>query len=281
MSEFDLVAPYYDSTRKPPSEEDLDAVAQALHGAKEVLEGGVGTGRYALPLLRRGFRMTGVDISREMLRRSREKGLDRVLLGDLHRLPFPDGRFDAGLLIHVLQLLPEPTEVLGELARVSRSRVVAQLPDFRAGGISLRGELRERYAELAREMGHPLPDRRRYWENSERVLQQLPPDQVLEVREDITPDPDPERRWRDLRTFGGLITVPEEVHERIVARLRAEHVQAQAPEGPRTRALRIASWEAPRLRTRLAALPPTTERSPTTEGPESRRVVDAQPVSRR
>ncbi len=253
-AEFDLVAPYYDSTRKAPSEEAMSAVAEALEGAHDVLEGGLGTGRYALLLEARGFRMTGADISRGMLARAREKGIDRVLLADLHHLPFPDGSFDAGLIIHVLQLVPDPVRVLGELARVARHRVVAQLPDHRAGGPSLRGKVRERYAELAREMGYPLADHRRYWENSDRVLQMAPPDRVHEVREDISPDPDPEKQWKDLRTFGGLITVPPEVHDKIVARLRAELAEEPAPEGPRSRALRIASWDPPRLRTALRSV---------------------------
>ncbi|MDE1819328.1 MAG: methyltransferase domain-containing protein [Euryarchaeota archaeon] len=248
MPEFDLVAPLYDATRRPPSPAELGAVAEALQTCTEVLEAGVGTGRFAKPLSDRGFHLTGVDISREMLKRAGEKGLPRLLQADVHRLPFRDGAFEASLIIHVLQLIPEPARALEELARVARERVVAHLPDHRSGGLALRGELLQRYGEIAAEMGHPLPPRRRFWENTERVLRDLPPERVFVVEEDISPPTDPEMRWRDLRGFGGLITVPPEMHERIVARLLEEGRGDELPLGPRTRTLRVAVWETSGLR---------------------------------
>ena len=71
-----------------------------------VLELGCGTGRVALPLVRAGYRVTGVDISREMLARARrnrrtltsEQAMRlRFSLQDMTRFRFPR-RFSAALV---------------------------------------------------------------------------------------------------------------------------------------------------------------------------------------
>lgn len=255
MPEFDQIAPVYDETRGPPPEVELEAVVQALLGKKRVLEAGVGTGRYAARLQDRGHEMTGVDISREMMRRAREKGVSRLLLGDVHHLPFRDGTFDASMMVHVLQLLPDPAPALRELGRVATSAVVSILPDHgdreRGGG----RKFRTRYRELAAQMGYPLPERpARFWENSQKVLQLVTPKTVQELEFTVERDPArAERRWKDARTFGGLISVPPEVHEKIIAELRKEFAVPDGPWAQRQRKVKIVTWDPAEI---LRALPP-------------------------
>ncbi|WP_170116832.1 class I SAM-dependent methyltransferase, partial [Streptomyces albireticuli] len=73
----------------PPGFADGDAAVAALAdlgGDGEALELGVGTGRIAIPLARRGLRVHGVDSSPEMLRRLRGKpggDLVRAVLADM------------------------------------------------------------------------------------------------------------------------------------------------------------------------------------------------------
>lgn len=246
MPEFDLVAPVYDATRPPPSAEELAAVRSALEGARTVLETGVGTGRYSVPLSEHGLRMTGVDISLEMMRLARSKGLERLVRADLHHLPFRDAGFDATLIVHVLQLIPDPFVALAELARVSRDRVVAVFPEPSHAMRERREGFRKRYRELAAARGYPLPERSRYWENGARLLAAWPPDRVVRVESTEPPDPERRRRWEDLRAFGGLVGVPEEVHREIVAQIRAERGDRPPTElrGPRSHT--IAVWSAAR-----------------------------------
>ena len=49
--EFDRIAPVYDETRQPPSEQELEALVGLLNGCRTVLDAGVGPGdlpfRYA------------------------------------------------------------------------------------------------------------------------------------------------------------------------------------------------------------------------------------------
>ncbi len=239
MPEFDLVAPVYDATRHPPSEAELDAVVAALEGPADLLEAGVGTGRYALPLTARGLPVTGIDISTEMMRRAREKGIARLVRADLNRLPFADGTFDAALIVHVLQLLPDPFRAIAELTRVARERVVAVVPQHGHG--ERRQTFRRRYRELAAARGIELPPRPRYWENGERLIAACPPTAVRRV--EVPPDPDRMRSWEDHRSFGGFISVPEDVHREIVAEIRREMGDRERP-APRPRTLLVATWSA-------------------------------------
>ncbi|MEP6872646.1 MAG: class I SAM-dependent methyltransferase [Anaerolineaceae bacterium] len=110
---YDRVADIYDSTRglSPEAEREVgDGLAAILeqNQARTVLEVGVGTGRIAVPLAQRGFQVTGIDISTEMLRNLRAKRSDiRVLLAESSCLPFRAGSFDAVVFSHILHLVPD------------------------------------------------------------------------------------------------------------------------------------------------------------------------------
>ena len=91
-----------------------------------VLDAGAGTGRFTLPLSQRQFHVAAVDISREMLGQG-IAGAAKVgqtfpcLLGDIERLPFPDGAFDCVVSITVLRHFPRWPDILREYARVVRT----------------------------------------------------------------------------------------------------------------------------------------------------------------
>ncbi|MER7002507.1 class I SAM-dependent methyltransferase [Dactylosporangium sp. NPDC000555] len=106
--------------------DDLPAYAAAVHRAGlprggAVLDAGCGTGR-ALPALRAAVGPEGVvlglDLTPQMLHVARARG-ERLILGDARRLPLAaaslDAVFAAGLVMH----LPDATEGLRELARVT------------------------------------------------------------------------------------------------------------------------------------------------------------------
>lgn len=68
------------------------AVLGEFAGGGEVLEFGIGTGRLAVPLARRGVSVSGVDISEEMLAKLREKpGAEQiaVTVGDMTTVRVP------------------------------------------------------------------------------------------------------------------------------------------------------------------------------------------------
>ena len=95
-----------------------------------VLDVATGTGLVAAELVRRGFRVTGVDQSPEMLARARERFGDRVELveASAESLPFADGSFDHLTFTYLLRYVADPAGTLAELARVVRpGGVVASL----------------------------------------------------------------------------------------------------------------------------------------------------------
>lgn len=114
----------YDEPGNPVFDLDaplIDQVLDTLDGGGVALDAACGTGRHAHTLARRGFRVIGVDSSPEMLDRARARVPGgEFRLGDLRRLPVPDGSVDvvvcALALTHIADLRP----VIAEFARVLR-----------------------------------------------------------------------------------------------------------------------------------------------------------------
>lgn len=123
---FDRAADEYDATRSfPPGIADLvaDAALEILGRNVKVLEVGIGTGRIAKPLLARGVRVFGLDLSRKMMARLIETlppGISRppLIEADAARLPLADGQFDAVLSVHVFHLIAHWRDALAETRRV-------------------------------------------------------------------------------------------------------------------------------------------------------------------
>jgi len=133
---FDQAVSYYDATRGYPpgiEEQVADAIVQAVGAtnATHFLEMGIGTGRIAFPLIKRGYPYTGVDLSQPMMDVLRVKVADYATahadqpahVVDLHRadmtaLPFADAQFDVTLMVHVLHLIPNWQDAIGEALRV-------------------------------------------------------------------------------------------------------------------------------------------------------------------
>lgn len=104
-----------------------------------VLDVATGTGLVAAELLRRGFEVTGVDQSAEMLARARERFGPRIALveASAENLPFADGTFDHLTVTYLLRYVEEPGATLRELTRVVRSGgVVASLEFGVPGGVA-------------------------------------------------------------------------------------------------------------------------------------------------
>ena len=123
---YTLFAPVYDAVVAPftaaARRDSLTALPR--EAGAEVLLVGVGSG-LDLPLLPRGPRYTGLDLTPAMLERARRKAAALGLAiqldaGDARRLPYEDARFDAVVLHLILAVTPHPERVLAEAARVAR-----------------------------------------------------------------------------------------------------------------------------------------------------------------
>ncbi len=101
------------------------AEINALPGTK-VLEVGVGTG-LALPLYRRDKRITGIDLSTEMLERARRRvarqnltHVESLLEMDAEATGLPAHSFDVAVAMFVASVVPNPRRLLAEMRRVVR-----------------------------------------------------------------------------------------------------------------------------------------------------------------
>ena len=161
---FDRAAGYYDQTRGiPPEVEELaaDRVEAAIGPAGRLLDLGVGTGRVALPLHRRGREVIGVDLSGPMLERYRAKAASEglppppLLRGDVTRLPLRDACVDAVLEVHVLHLVPDWELALAEARRVlvPGGVVLVGRGGSHRGSDGPRAETLRRFDELAGSLG--------------------------------------------------------------------------------------------------------------------------------
>jgi SAM-dependent methyltransferase len=90
-----------------------------------VLDVGCGTGVVAVTAARRGARVTGLDLTPQLLDRARENAaLAQVSidfhLGDVEQLPFADNEFDVVLSQYGHMFAPRPDVAVGEMLRVLR-----------------------------------------------------------------------------------------------------------------------------------------------------------------
>ncbi|WP_231743333.1 class I SAM-dependent methyltransferase [Janthinobacterium sp. B9-8] len=89
----------------------------------DVIDIGTGTGRAALPLVRDGYAVTGVDSSQAMLDETRRlaDGMPITLKkADIQKLSFKDAAFDCAVSLNVLVHFPNWREALLEWGRVIR-----------------------------------------------------------------------------------------------------------------------------------------------------------------
>ncbi len=132
-AEYDAQAADYDKSRFNDSlGRHLDYMHKKIltqlvdPSTKLLLEAGVGTGRFATWLTKKGFRVVGLDISREMLKKTKEK--NRVLncdveliVADVHFLPFRKNIFDNCICVNVMDHLSNITEFFKEVSYAIKS----------------------------------------------------------------------------------------------------------------------------------------------------------------
>ena len=106
-----------------PGRKEAVRIANDRPGQR-ILEVGVGTG-LSLPHFRADSRVTGIDISAEMLekakRRTERLGLAHVVglhLMDAENLAFANNSYDAVLALYVASVVPDPARFAAEMRRV-------------------------------------------------------------------------------------------------------------------------------------------------------------------
>jgi ubiquinone/menaquinone biosynthesis C-methylase UbiE len=245
---FDPFVENYDRTRTVDTRalsEALDAIVDRYPPERcpRVIDAGVGTGRIAFPLVKRGYSVFGVDISRPMLAGLRQKERNtksgrpvQVALADVAALPFRGGSFDFAIATHLFYFVAKWREAARELLRMtSRHGAVILLQTGTGREVP---EVHQRYREIAKELGFDLRAvglRGVGVESSKEVLSfyqseghRIQPDvgrwgwveriPAIEALENLL-----------TRTYSWTMPVPEETHRAIIAKLREEIARSHPP----------------------------------------------------
>lgn len=101
----------------------------------KILDVPCGTGRITEVLLKKGFNVTGIDISESMLKVAKKKlekypNLDNLVVGDAENLPFDDDFFYGVVSVRFFGHIPYDTQinVLKEFARISNKYIIVGYP---------------------------------------------------------------------------------------------------------------------------------------------------------
>jgi phosphatidylethanolamine/phosphatidyl-N-methylethanolamine N-methyltransferase len=137
------------------------ALVNRLQG-QDVLEVGVGTG-LALPHYTSDKRITGIDLSKEMLRKARERTRKDTLSNvqalhemDAEATSFDDASFDIAVGMFVASVVPNPRRLLAEMRRLVRPGGDILLVNHFAAARGPRWWLERAMAPASRALGwHP------------------------------------------------------------------------------------------------------------------------------
>jgi len=100
-----------------------------------LLDVGCGVGILVETMGRLGWNAEGIDTDEEVVAVCRARGL-RVTLGKLEEQHYPDNHFDVVTMMHVIEHVPDPVEMLREVRRILRpgGQVLMLTPNTRSLG---------------------------------------------------------------------------------------------------------------------------------------------------
>jgi phosphatidylethanolamine/phosphatidyl-N-methylethanolamine N-methyltransferase len=106
-----------------PGRKEAVRIANTRPGQR-ILEVGVGTG-LSLPFFRTDSKVTGIDVSAEMLAKARRRvernklrQVEKLVEMDAENLTFADNSFDSVLALYVASVVPNPARFAAEMRRV-------------------------------------------------------------------------------------------------------------------------------------------------------------------
>lgn len=105
---YDKVADIYNTRRHMWSnKKELEDLVHRLPPGSAVLDAGCGSGYASLFLARRGFRVTGIDISKQMLRLAKRKVPGATFLRmDMRKIDLPEKGFDGVVCLYAIFHVP-------------------------------------------------------------------------------------------------------------------------------------------------------------------------------
>ncbi|HEX8387798.1 MAG TPA: methyltransferase domain-containing protein [Sphingomonas sp.] len=157
---YDRWAPVYDLVFGPVFRQGrADAIRAAERVGGRILEVGVGTG-ISLPGYSSNSRITGVDISDDMLDKARERvrslglsNVEDIRVDDAEALSYGDNSFDVVVAQYVVTACPNPERALDEFARVCRPGGEIVITTRVGAGEGLRGSIEKLLMPVTSRLG--------------------------------------------------------------------------------------------------------------------------------
>ena len=125
--DFGRIAHRYDAWYRTPrgamydrlEKRAIDRLLPCVPNGGRLLEIGCGTGHWSEYFSNKGFDVTGVDISEQMIAIARQRKVSRAIfdVSDAARLPFGDASFDVAVAITSLEFTADPAGVVAEMVR--------------------------------------------------------------------------------------------------------------------------------------------------------------------
>ena len=168
-----------------PGRKDAVRIANDRPGQR-ILEVGVGTG-LSLPHFRPDSRVTGIDVSAEMLAKAEARvarenlsHVDGLHLMDAENLEFPDNSFDAVLALYVASVVPNPAKFAAEMRRVCiPGGTIVLVNHFMSENWPARF-FEKRLAHLARHIGfHPDFEFDKFMRDSKLTVREIRPSNLF------------------------------------------------------------------------------------------------------
>jgi phosphatidylethanolamine/phosphatidyl-N-methylethanolamine N-methyltransferase len=126
---------------------------------QRILEVGVGTG-LSLPYFRADARVTGIDVSAEMLAKARRRverrklaQVEALLVMDAEKMTFEDNAFDAVLALYVASVVPDPAQFAAEMRRVCKPGGTILIVNHFTSDSGIMRFIEKRLAPLAGKIG--------------------------------------------------------------------------------------------------------------------------------
>jgi phosphatidylethanolamine/phosphatidyl-N-methylethanolamine N-methyltransferase len=173
-------ASFYDMVFGPVLQPGRKAVIEALklRPGERVLEVGVGTG-LSLPMYPHDVRVTGIDVSRDMLAKARARAtakelenVEALLEMDAEAMAFPDASFDKVVAMYVVSVVEDPARLLEELHRVCKPDGEIFLVNHVRSDNPILGALEKGLARFSDKLGfHPDFELRHMLNGSQEVAE--------------------------------------------------------------------------------------------------------------
>jgi ubiquinone/menaquinone biosynthesis C-methylase UbiE len=155
---FSPIAPRYDATRDLPEHILLACYDRLTElgffpAYRTILDAGCGTGQLSLPLAGRGYEVSGIDVSAEMIKLARSKRrrdwLTSYCVADARDMPLADGSIAACVVSKLFQHIDDWKLACRELIRVVRpGSYIIQINERGSFGNSIRLYFARRAAQL-------------------------------------------------------------------------------------------------------------------------------------